>query len=70
MKQSAATQFFKLFISAVLTGAATLALALPTPKDIDASVTSGNFHQAEVMLKEVIEAKPQSAKAHYELGQV
>jgi len=70
MKQSAATQFFKLFISAVLTGAATLALALPTPKDIDAAVTSGNLHQAEVMLKEVIEAKPQSAKAHYELGQV
>ena len=49
---------------------ATLALALPTPKDIEAAVTAGHYTQAETMLREVLQDKPQSAKAHYELGQV
>jgi tetratricopeptide (TPR) repeat protein len=49
---------------------ASLALALPSPKDIESAVTAGNFSQAESMLREVIQEKPQSAKAHYELGQV
>jgi len=48
----------------------TLALALPSPKDITAAVEQGHLAQAESMLREVIAAKPQSAKAHYELGQV
>jgi hypothetical protein len=47
-----------------------LALALPSPKDIENAVDQGQLPQAEAMLREVIEAKPQSAKAHYELGQV
>ena len=50
--------------------ASTLALALPAPKDIEAAVSQGHLTQAESMLREVIAAKPQSAKAHYELGQV
>ncbi len=49
---------------------ATLALALPTPKDIEAAVAAGHYTQAETMLREVLLDKPQSAKAHYELGQV
>jgi hypothetical protein len=49
---------------------ASLALALPSPKEIESAVTAGNFSQAESMLREVIQEKPQSAKAHYELGQV
>ena len=49
---------------------ATLALALPTPKDIEAAVAAGQYTQAESMLREVLQDKPQSAKAHYELGQV
>jgi tetratricopeptide (TPR) repeat protein len=49
---------------------ATLALALPTPKDIEAAVAAGQYAQAETMLREVLQDKPQSAKAHYELGQV
>lgn len=49
---------------------ATLALALPTPKDIEAAVAAGQYTQAETMLREVLQDKPQSAKAHYELGQV
>ena len=50
--------------------AASLTLALPTPKDIEAAVAAGQYTQAESMLREVLQDKPQSAKAHYELGQV
>ncbi|PUE08960.1 hypothetical protein B9Z51_08475 [Limnohabitans sp. T6-5] len=50
--------------------ASALALALPAPKDIETAVSQGHLTQAESMLREVIAAKPQSAKAHYELGQV
>jgi tetratricopeptide (TPR) repeat protein len=61
-------------LKSVLAGAfvlgATLALALPTPKDIEAAVAAGQYTQAETMLREVLQDKPQSAKAHYELGQV
>ncbi len=49
---------------------ATLALALPTPKEIESAVNAGHYTQAESMLREVLQEKPQSAKAHYELGQV
>lgn len=50
--------------------AATLALALPAPKDIDKAVAAGQLTQAETLLREVLQEKPQSAKAHYQLGQV
>ena len=49
---------------------ATVAFALPSPKDIESAVSAGRLSQAESMLREVIQEKPQSAKAHYELGQV
>lgn len=49
---------------------AALAWALPTPKDIESAVQAGQYTQAEAMLREVLQDKPQSAKAHYELGQV
>lgn len=49
---------------------AALAWALPSPKDIESAVQAGRYTQAETMLREVIQEKPQSAKAHYELGQV
>lgn len=48
----------------------TWALALPSPKDIQASVDAGQFAQAETQLREVLREKPTSARAHYELGQV
>lgn len=47
-----------------------LSFALPAPKDIAAAINSGRLSDAEAMLHEVIQAKPESAKAHYELGQV
>ncbi len=54
----------------VLVLASGLALALPTPKDIQSAVNAGHYSQAESQLREVIQDKPSSAKAHYELGQV
>lgn len=54
----------------VLVLLSSVALALPAPKDIEAAVKSGQLSQAETMLHEVIKEKPNSAKAHYELGQV
>ena len=60
----------KIFLSWILALTACLALALPSPKDIEAEMQAGNLSKAESMLREVIAEKPQSAKAHYELGQV
>jgi hypothetical protein len=56
--------------AAALWGACALALALPAPKDIEAAVNAGHLTQAETMLREVLQDKPGSARAHYELGQV
>lgn len=56
--------------AAVLLGACALALALPTPKDIEAAVNAGHLSQAETLLREVLQDKPNSARAHYELGEV
>ena len=60
----------KLLLACSLALSSALAFALPSPKDIDAAVNAGRLTQAESMLREVIQEKPQSAKAHYELGQV
>lgn len=57
-------------VLSVALGAAGHALALPTPQDIQTSVQSGRLDQAETQLREVLQAKPNSAKAHYELGEV
>lgn len=60
----------KLLLVCSLALSSALAFALPSPKDIDAAVSANRLAQAESMLREVIQEKPQSAKAHYELGQV
>jgi hypothetical protein len=60
----------KLLLACSLALSSALTYALPSPKDIDAAVNAGRLAQAESMLREVIQEKPQSAKAHYELGQV
>ena len=61
---------FKVLLLGLMLGMSSLVLALPTPKDIEASVQAGQFDRAETQLREVIKARPTSAKAHYELGQV
>jgi len=60
----------KIFLTWILAFTTCLALALPSPKEIETEMQAGNFAKAESMLREVIAEKPQSAKAHYELGQV
>lgn len=63
----------KILLSAVTVAAALWsagAFALPTTSEVDAAVKARNFPQAETLLREVIAAKPQSAKAHYELAEV
>jgi len=64
------SRLLKSVVAGALVLSATLAMALPTPKDIEAAVAAGHYTQAETMLREVLQDKPQSAKAHYELGQV
>ena len=44
--------------------------ATPSAKDVEAAIRSGNYAQAESMLSEVVEAHPNSARAHYLYGQV
>lgn len=46
------------------------AWALPSVQDVQASVERGDWLQAERQLKEVVEAKPQSARAHYLYAEV
>ena len=64
------SRLFKSVVAGALVVSATLALALPAPKDIETAVAAGHYTQAESLLREVLQDKPQSAKAHYELGQV
>jgi hypothetical protein len=54
----------------LLAAACSLALALPSPKDISAAVDAGDLARAETLWHEVLKEKPNSAKAHYELGEV
>jgi tetratricopeptide (TPR) repeat protein len=60
----------KFFVFSLLVTMGLTAWALPTPKDIETAVQAGQFSKAESMLREVIQEKPQSARAHYELGEV
>ena len=64
----------KRLLQALLMGALALltsmAFALPAPKEIEQAVQAGNYQQAETMVREVLREKPESAKAHYELGQI
>jgi hypothetical protein len=49
---------------------AVAALALPTVEAVQAEVQAGHYAQAETMMREVVAAKPDSAKAHYLYAQV
>jgi hypothetical protein len=74
LKGNFMTMIHQLFLKSLATFLialfASVAFALPTPKDIESAVSAGNYSQAESLLREVLQDKPQSAKAHYELGQV
>jgi hypothetical protein len=61
---------FRWSLAAALIACLSFSWALPSPKDIEAALNAGHTAQAESMLHEVLKEKPDSAKAHYELGQV
>jgi hypothetical protein len=47
-----------------------LAYALPSVEAVQKEVQQGNYAQAETMMREVVAAKPNSAKAHYVYAEV
>jgi len=49
------SRLMKSVVAGFLVLSATLALALPTPKDIEAAVAAGQYTQAESMLREVLQ---------------
>ncbi len=58
---------FILWLLLVLTAPA---WAVPSPKEVSDAVHAGNFVLAEQLLQQTLQDKPNSAMAHYELGQV
>ncbi|MET0381956.1 MAG: tetratricopeptide repeat protein [Burkholderiaceae bacterium] len=46
------------------------AFALPSLEEVQATVKAGNYGQAETMMKEVVAAKPESARAHYVYAEI
>jgi uncharacterized membrane protein YgcG len=55
----------KLIVSMALLGLSAFAWALPTLQQVEAEVRQGHYAQAESMMREVVAAKPGSARAHY-----
>ena len=49
---------------------ATLARAVPTVEAVQVEVKAGRYEQAETMMREVVQAKPKSARAHYVLAEI
>jgi hypothetical protein len=49
---------------------ASLARAVPTVDAVQAEVRAGRYTQAESMMREVVVARPDSAKAHYVLAEI
>lgn len=60
----------KWILSLVLASLAAVAWALPSLQDVEAEVRQGHYPQAESMMREVIAAKPGSAKAHYVYAEI
>lgn len=58
---------FILWLLLVLTSPA---WAAPSPKEVSDAVHAGKFALAEQLLQQTLQEKPNSAMAHYELGQV
>ena len=46
------------------------ALAVPSVDDVSAAARAGDYPKAESLVREVIAAKPQSARAHYILAEI
>jgi hypothetical protein len=55
----------KTLVSVWLVLACAVAWAVPTVQQVQTEVQQGNYSRAETMMREVVDAKPGSAKAHY-----
>jgi len=60
----------KWILSALLAAFAAVAWALPTLQEVEAEVQAGRYAQAETMMREVVDAKPGSARAHYVYAEI
>ena len=60
----------KLIACVALAGLSVFAWALPTLQQVEAQVRQGNYAQAESMMREVVAAKPDSARAHYVYAEI
>jgi hypothetical protein len=60
----------KFMLSVALVAMSALAWALPSLQDVEAQVSQGHYAQAESMMKEVVAAKPNSARAHYVYAEI
>ena len=60
----------KLILSVALATASVLAWALPSLTEVEAQVQQGHYAQAESMMREVVAAKPSSARAHYVYAEI
>ena len=54
----------RLLVAMSLALAAAASFALPTVEDVQAEVAKGRYVQAEEMMREVVAARPTSARAH------
>ena len=60
----------KWMLSVALATMTALAWALPSLQEVEAQVAQGHYAQAESMMKEVVAAKPNSARAHYVYAEI
>ena len=60
----------KWILAALLSAFAAMAWALPTLQEVETEVHAGRYAQAEAMMREVVDAKPGSAKAHYVYAEI
>src|SRR5436190_402374 len=60
----------KLIAGVALVSLSVLAWALPTLQQVEAQVGRGDYAQAESMMREVVAAKPDSARAHYVYAEI
>jgi hypothetical protein len=59
----------KLFLATLAFWSAAV-FALPSTQDVQGAINAGDYARAESMMKEVVTAKPQSAKAHYVYAEI
>jgi hypothetical protein len=60
----------RFLVAATLSCVVFTASALPTVNDVQAEVAKGNYVQAEVLMSEVVAAKPDSARGHYVYAEI